>query len=363
MNDAHHQLFSNALSAYDRKDYINCGAACEDILRANDSNADALYLIGLCHCHDGSPEVGIKFIKRALALKPEFEDYDLLREVMIHQGITKHADLWEARFLQYLLFQDVDAFLVSYPKCGRTWLRLLLGKYVLGENETLSDPLEILRLTQARADFSTLEFSHDDYAHWKRPDQIFANKQSYADKKVIFLTRDPRDVLVSYFFQYTKRGDKDLANDAGFEGSLSDFIDHDIGGLRSLVAFYNVWAENRGVPDDFLLITYEDMHKDIGEVLGQVIRFLDWPPRENGFVEDIVESVQFGEMRKLEESNALNSPRLAPPADGDTEGFKVRKGKVGGYTDYFSEDDIRRIDEYLLRNLDDFYSIYKGASG
>ena len=61
--------------------------------------------------------------------------------------------------------------------------------------------------------------------------------------------RDPRDVLVSYYFQYTRRERvSERANDAQFDGTISDFIRQDIGALKSIVAFYNIWIRNRTVP-------------------------------------------------------------------------------------------------------------------
>ena len=64
-------------------------------------------------------------------------------------------------------------------------------------------------------------------------------------------------------------------------------------------------------------------------------------------------------MKNMEQDNVLNNARLKPPEDGDPEGFKIRRGKVGGYVDYLSKDDIEYIDQYLDANLDDFYSFYK----
>ncbi len=63
--------------------------------------------------------------------------------------------------------------------------------------------------------------------------------------------RDPRDVVVSNYFQFVKRGDGERIGDA-FAGSLSEFLHHDRGSLKSIVTFYNVWARNRAVPKAFM---------------------------------------------------------------------------------------------------------------
>lgn len=355
------RLLYEAFIYYERKDFRSALAACEKLLVADNEHMETLYLTGLCHARAGNPEIGITFINQAISVKPELENYDFRRDLLIQRAVIDNASLWDERFNQYCLFQAVDAFLISYPKCGRTWLRALLGKYVLGARRE-GDPLELFELTRSLPDFCTLEVSHDDYPHWKSCNKIFTNKKAYAGKKVIFLVRDPRDVLVSYYFQYTKRGDKYQANDKDFDGSISNFIRHDIGGLRSLVSFYNVWAANRNVPSGFLLVTYENMQRDTRGNLLDIVAFLDWPKRDAAFVDDVVSFGSFENMRKLEETNALNSARLRPPRDNDPEGFKVRRGKVGGYTDYLTKDDIRYIDEYVDQNMDEQFSFYKSTS-
>ena len=43
--------------------------------------------------------------------------------------------------------------------------------------------------------------------------------------------------------------------------------------------------------------------------------------------------------------------RLRPADAGDTESFKTRKGKVGGYRDYFSAEEIAKVDEVIRQGL------------
>ncbi len=358
MHDPWGPLLDQVLNDFAEDNYPAALNRCKRILDAAPDHVDALYLAGLCLGHTGNRPAGIEWTTRAMLLKPALADYDNMRNALIQRGVSDEMEFREELYFQYRLFQSVDAFLISYPKCGRTWLRMLLGKYVIGENG-VGDPLEILELTSAHPSFSTLEVSHDDYPQLKRADKIFTNKQAYAGKKVIFLVRDPRDVLVSYYFQYTRRGAKQLANDREFNGTPSEFICHEIGGLQSLVAFYNVWAKNRSVPADFLLITYEDMIKNARTVLSQTVEFLGWPMRDSELIDDIVAFGSFDNMRRLEETNALNNERLKAPDDGDRESFKVRKGKVGGYRDYLTSEDCQYIDDYLRGNLDDYFSIYK----
>ena len=266
---------------------------------------------------------------------------------------------WDSNLAASKMFSATDVFALSYPKCGRTWARLVLGTYAL--NGAGGDPLEVYHITKNDPGLSTLNFTHDDYPHWKPFTAIHTDKSMYKGKKVVFFVRDPRDVLVSYFFQYTLRGDRKFANDPDFDGSLSDFIHYPIGGLQSIVRFYNVWADKRGVPDEFLLMRYEDMHADPLAAYKNLIGFIGWPDHGDGALAAAVAFGDFDNMKMLERNNTLNSVRLKPPEDDNPEGFKVRRGKVGGYVDYFSEDDTAFVNDYLERELDDFYGAYKSA--
>jgi hypothetical protein len=56
-------------------------------------------------------------------------------------------------------------------------------------------------------------------------------------------------------------------------------------------------------------------------------------------------------MNKLEAAGAFASKILQPTDVADPESFKVRRGKVGGYTDYLAGDDLAYATE-AMRKLD-----------
>lgn len=100
-----------------------------------------------------------------------------------------------------------------------------------------------------------IRFTHDDLPQHKRPNELEESKRAYKRYKVVFLIRDPRDVIVSLYFQKTKRVHQ-------YTGSLSEFLYREQGSFNSLLHFYNIWAKNRNVPEDFLLLRYEEIHAD-----------------------------------------------------------------------------------------------------
>jgi hypothetical protein len=346
---------ADAVRRYQSGDYLDCSRHCELLLQQQPGDHELLFLLALCHWRNGSANVGLRLIKQAVELNSSYMHYDYLRERLKAQGERNQLYMWEALFKEYLRFREVEAFLISYPKCGRTWLRMLLGWYAGGLDA--ANPMEVFRLSHA-AGLTRLDVSHDDYPHFKPADRQFTDKQAYGGKTVLFLVRDPRDVLVSNYFQFLKRGDRELAG-AEFTGNLPDFIRSSIGGIEGLVGFYNLWARNRNVPAKFEIITYEDLLADDRAVLQRCINLLGWPDRGDNLLTAVIDSGKFGKLRKLEAKNAFNDPRLAAGNVSDPESFKIRRGKAGGYVDYLSADDIAFIDGYLDVHLDDAYAMYK----
>ena len=332
----------------------NFDVALQMVQRAETSDGPALLLQGLCWLRLGKKDKGRKLIKRAYVVDRSLRDYALLEGWMKNAGKSE-ADIHEATLRTFWNYRVIDAFILSYPKCGRTWLRSILSHYLAPEDDY---DTEILKLTLARADSLTVDVSHDDYPHWTPVSRLNQNKNAYKGKRVLFLIRDPRDILVSNFFQYTKRGDRERAGD-DFDGDLSAFIRHDIGGLRSIVRYYNTWAENRDVPARFELMTYEDLRTEPNANVSKAVSFLGLP---NLGVDRIAESVDycsFANMQKREKDGKTDDPRFGATKDGDSESLKVRKGQVGGFVDYFSAEDRDYVDRYLNDELNDAYAFYK----
>ncbi|MCI0528819.1 MAG: sulfotransferase domain-containing protein [Nitrospira sp.] len=235
-----------------------------------------------------------------------------------------------------------DAYIVSFPKCGRTWLRVLIGK-LLCEKFNLPDNimLDTYRVTTAAGVLRT-QVTHDSSAInvGYKYDQLPRDKRDYAGKKVIFLVRNIKDVLVSCYFQATKRI-------GGHPTSISDFIRSDNYGAKKIVTFYNIWYENRMVPEDFLLLRYEAMHTEPDEALIKTMKFLGLDEVERSLVETAIEFASFQNMKKMEEVGFFKQGIMRPKNIDDQESYKVRKGEIGGYSAYLSEEDISYIDQVI----------------
>jgi len=256
------------------------------------------------------------------------------------------------------LLRSADALLISFPKCGRTWLRNILGKsfqltFHLPEQTNL---IEIEHLHGLHAGIPRILSLHDDEPFWKTAAGLSLSKRKYRRNKVIFLVRHPADVVVSAFFEKTKRYVVHGSSKPSFEGSLKEYVYAAHGSTETIIRYFNIWAKERTVPRDFLLIRYEDMQQDTGREVQRVIRFLELGDvLPDQAVQAAVEFSSFENMRKLEKANAFNSFQLKPGDIRDDESYKTRRGKIGGYKDYLEPAEIDFLAKKVNGELDKGY--------
>jgi hypothetical protein len=239
----------------------------------------------------------------------------------------------------------VDTYVVSWPKTGRTWLRVLMGKAlanITGDPE--SKILDTYALSRS-ADCDTVMFSHGGPFHLFDPahfEQLKFNERRFSNKKIIFLTRDIRDTLVSSYFQESKRT-------GVFKGDIADFVRDPQLGARKIVRFYTMWHQNCDQVRGFAPVSYESLHADPAAELDQLLEFLGLREIDFSLLENAVEYADFGNMRQLEISGTFHDSMMRPGQKNDGESLKVRRGKVGGFVDYLDE----ATQEYIRQVVDE----------
>lgn len=249
-----------------------------------------------------------------------------------------------------------DAVIVSYGKSGRTWLRLMLSRFYQSKHQLRTRQLlGFDNYHRKNPAIPKLFFTHDNYLK-----DYTGNKDSkvdYAGHKVVLLVRDPRDVAVSQFFQWKFRmrpGKKDLNQypPHGSKTSLYDFVMHTSCGLPRIIEFFNRWAQEMPRLDKLLLIRYEDLRADTAGELKRITEFLGTPGTQ-AEIEDAVAYASVENMRKLEQEKKfwLSGSRLVPKDKSNPDSYKVRRAKVGGWRDYFDEDQAATIDALVNERL------------
>jgi hypothetical protein len=257
---------------------------------------------------------------------------------------------------QYRTLKKADCAVVSFGKSGRTWLRVMLSRFYqvkhgLPENFLLS----FSNLHLADPAIPKIFFTHDNYLkdYSKNGDL----KADYRDKKVVLLVRHPADVAVSQYHQWRHRmrPHKKALNrypPHGEEVEIFDFVARRDAGLAKVIDFLNGWAEQFPRLPDLMVVRYEDLRADPEATLERLLAFIGTPGTQQE-VQEAVAFSSFENMKRLEsgDTSRLRGGRFAPRDKDNPDSFKVRRGKVGGYRDYFSEAQAAEIEALIDADL------------
>ena len=257
-----------------------------------------------------------------------------------------------------------DAVIVSFGKSGRTWLRVLISRFYqleYGLPEWLIGFDNFYYLNRA---IPKIFFTHDNYV--KDYSGNHDNKADYYDNKVVLLVRHPADVAVSQYHQwrYRMRDRKKTINAYPDDDvSIFDFVSSHPAGLEKTVDFMNCWASERDRLRDFMILRYEDLKADTAGRLDAVTRFIDKAGKPES-IEGAVAYASFENMRKLETENKswLTGGRMKAKDPSNPESFKTRRGKVGGFRDYFTEAEVEAILAYVDQHLDPVFGYGRQAA-
>jgi hypothetical protein len=205
--------------------------------------------------------------------------------------------------LNYALGRDIagrtlavrpdDTFIVSYPRSGNTWTRFLIANLLFAGQPVSFANIELL-IPDAEAQSSR-------YMKRLRGPRVIKSHQYFDHRypKVLYITRDPRDVAVSYY--NFSRKYRHIADDCPLEQYVHGFV---TGTLLS--SGWGTWAENVGTwvaarngRPTFLLLRYEDLLADTQTELAKAARFfgVDASPGE---LSRAIENSSADHLRELE---------------------------------------------------------------
>jgi len=225
-----------------------------------------------------------------------------------------------------------DIFLVGYPKSGNTWMQNLAASIVFGTNARLTPDSLINELVPDAHDrnfyrrYGTPTFfkSH----HLPRPEY----------RRVIYLVRDGRDTMVSYFHFLS-----------AINGCAPDFLRMVTMGEGLFPCRWHehveAWAKN---PYDARMITisYESLKSQAVDQLRRLCQFAGLE-RSDEFLKSVAQACSFAAMREREKTMGWSS--TAWPTD---KAF-VRRGEVGSFKDEMpqavSAEFMRQAEQTLIR--------------
>jgi hypothetical protein len=217
---------------------------------------------------------------------------------------------------------EEDIFIVGYPKSGNTWFQDLVTAVIYGVHPAYAPP----SLAQALVPDVHRQAYYQRFAtpmffkshHLPRPEY----------KRVVYLIRDGRDVMVSFYHyeQATKAKGTDLLEmvQAGPEIKQGKWHAH-----------IEAWLANP-FGAQMMTIKYEDLK---GDTVTELERFCDFAgvKRERGFLEMMAEEAQFEKMQEREMQKGSGVAHW--PKDK----LFRRRGVVGSYKDEMSAEALEQF--------------------
>ena len=180
------------------------------------------------------------------------------------------------------------------------------------------------------------------------PDRILSAK------KVIMLFRDPRDVVVSLYFEVNKRSRKATKKERRGDVNLMDFVVGPRSRMSRMISVLNDWRKALKSHPDCLWISYEDLRADTRGKFFQLLEHIGFDTINEDFVVKAIEFAEFENMKKMEAEDRFKTNILRPGDPSDPDSYKVRRGEIGGYVRYFREEELPLL-ERSIADLDPFF--------
>jgi hypothetical protein len=253
--------------------------------------------------------------------------------------------------------------IIAHPKSGNTWLKVMLTRlYAIRHGIPAGDFARYNELADRNPEIPRFAATNGWYSYEAAVGRLLAADAPDSElrhKPVVLLARNPIDIAVSWYFQFTKRQSahkQELINHF-IEHPIDrrtiemwDFVRHSDIGLPSLIEFLNTWERNLAGLEKTLLTRYEDLRAEPAAVLRQITTLMG-DTFTDAELQEAVDFGSFDNLRKLESEGFFRQGGLTLRNPKDPESFKVRRAKVGGYRDYFTPEQVAELEELMNSRL------------
>ena len=257
--------------------------------------------------------------------------------------------------------QRANFLIIGHPKSGNTWLKVMISRlYQLRYDLPESKLINTDEFARKIPEIPRLAATNAYYSYEGEVGKLLAAGAAdnpVRHKPVLFLARNPIDIAVSWFHQFTKRQSRakqelinhSIANPIDRRTvQMWEFVRHSDIGLPSLIEYQNTWARNVQALEQGMLVRYEDLRAEPVPTLQKVMQLMG----EQFSDAEICAAVEWGSfenLQKLETSGTFSQGGMKLVNREDPSTFKVRRGKVGGYREDFEAHQVAEL-EALVRD-------------
>jgi len=259
-------------------------------------------------------------------------------------------------------FRDDDIIISTYAKSGTTWVQQIVSQLLFNAEEGLHveemSPWMDFRLPPAEVKMALVESQqHRRFlkTHLPLDALVYSPKAKY-----LYIARDGRDVLWSYYHHHTNH------TDAFFEmlnGACGPEVEPFVPTQDDIVTFYRKWLEQDGYPiwsfwenvstwwayrhlPNMMLLHFDALKKDMPGEIRRIAQFLEIDIDESQW-DQILEHCSFDYMKAHAE---LSVPLGGSLWEGGAKTF-INKGVNGRWRDVLSQEDSARYEALAVEKL------------
>jgi len=235
-----------------------------------------------------------------------------------------------------------DVWFPSYPKAGNTWLRFILCN-IISQSELNGAPVDFHSVGEIMSALGRhnllLPWRHHTLPRFIKTHQPYRPLLFARPQRIVYLVRDPRDVMVS-FYHYEKAKSRKPYN-----GEFADFLRDQQFGLARCLHHYRSWR-----PYITYLLRYEELKANPLLALKQTFKAIDVQIHDS-ILSTAIENSSLQKIQELQKANGI------PGGERFTNQFVfARQGKPGGWVEYFSSTDLQYYRDMVQRFQFDLYN-------
>ncbi|KAK3793730.1 hypothetical protein RRG08_006551 [Elysia crispata] len=301
--------------------------------------------------------IGVRYYRqvkrRATGIEDiKLEEYSFGRRAWLYKYrgfVFPNLFLDKIRNIHTFDVREDDVWVITFPKSGTTWVQEIV--YLLMNDLDTEKALK-LNIDIRFPYFEFVEPGLQAIAEMPSPRlikshlpfSILPNQMKNKRPKIIYIVRNPKDIVVSYYSFAIK-----FLKMVPFNGSFEDYCQLFV----SDKVDYGPWwkhvseAWNRRDDDNVLFLVYEDLHLDTGKHVREIANFLGKPVSDEQ-VDMIVKHCSFESMKQ---NNSVNYEWMKDAGIANKEVQFMRQGKVGDWKNHLSTEIVRQLDDMVTTKL------------
>jgi hypothetical protein len=239
--------------------------------------------------------------------------------------------------------RDEDIFIVAYPKSGTAWMRQIVHLLVSNAEQgdkPLAESVPLLEKKVGLGQIKSLEEIKGQRCFMSHLPYPLMPGINTSRARYIYMLRNPKDVAVSFYHFMSNR------EPISYTGDWKAFFDLFVSGRVLYGLWFShvaAWWDAGKEAKNILFVTYEDMHKDLNNVITRVSAFLNIPASQDMLNSIAIQST-FTSMQANSKTNWQS---------GDFPDKHLRKGKVGDWKNYFTPEQNLIFDSAFKQNMAD----------